>query len=409
MIIFPTYNSIFNDDVDNIIQSLSASHPSVFIKIVSSISSQLYFTQDKYVETNSEILYKHFGRALMAADGQKILKWISQHSQTSVLISNYTITELYKILLNNDNDNYPELGKDTTAEDELLLLKLILIANQNRSDFNHYEDQLKKEVDDKFLFQKFHWPIMLSQVDCNNNINFTFEMCKLVTLTRQLEQQSDSSKDVIQSFFKERGFDSVESYAVSFFLLIMKYYLDALNRNFLFCIQANEQLSNLLDPLCINGKVDVEYLTIKSYPIYKNEENYFVLNWNYFSNQIYTGTYIALRNVLEEKGINTNLKSDIGSLLEENLMRPIIKTAFSSYAQKMKFDCEYIGNKGYPDAYIQIGHRIYLFEFKDSLLSEKVMESCSFESIKEHLEQTFVCSKRQKHGKEQIKDKAVCQ
>ena len=134
MIIFPTYNSIFNDDVDNIIQSLSASHPSVFIKIVSSISSQLYFTQDKYVETNSEILYKHFGRALMAADGQKILKWISQHSQTSVLISNYTITELYKILLNNDNDNYPELGKDTTAEDELLLLKLILIANQNRSE-----------------------------------------------------------------------------------------------------------------------------------------------------------------------------------------------------------------------------------------------------------------------------------
>ena len=88
MIIFPTYNSIFNDDVDNIIQSLSASHPSVFIKIVSSISSQLYFTQDKYVETNSEILYMHFVRALMASDWQNILKWISQHSQTSVLIPN---------------------------------------------------------------------------------------------------------------------------------------------------------------------------------------------------------------------------------------------------------------------------------------------------------------------------------
>jgi transglutaminase/protease-like cytokinesis protein 3 len=108
MMIFPTYKNIFNDDIDDVIQSLSTSYPSVFIKIVASISSQLYFSQEKYEEANSNILNRYFKRALMTPDGRKILKWISQYPQTNVLISNYTITELYKILLNNNNDNYPE-------------------------------------------------------------------------------------------------------------------------------------------------------------------------------------------------------------------------------------------------------------------------------------------------------------
>lgn len=111
---------------------------------------------------------------------------------------------------------------------------------------------------------------------------------------------------------------------------------------------------------------------------------------------------------MEKNKISYNLKSEIGSLLEANLMKPILKTVFSSNAQRIKFDCDYNGQKGYPDTYIQIGHRIYLFEFKDSLLSEKVMESCSFDDIREHLEQTFVCSRYlNKNGEEEINEKGV--
>lgn len=176
-----------------------------------------------------------------------------------------------------------------------MLLKLILIANQKRNESHDYGAQLKKLVDEKYYFQKLHWPIMLSQSDCNNNINFTFEMCRLIALIRQLEKKDDLSKRLIQKFIHERGFDSIVSYAASFLLLVVQFYIGTSDNNSKFCIEANEQLSTLLDPLCINNKNNIEYLTIKAHPVYKKNNYYYVLNWNYFSNQIYTGTYMALK------------------------------------------------------------------------------------------------------------------
>ncbi|MBC3794609.1 hypothetical protein [Spirosoma utsteinense] len=81
-------------------------------------------------------------------------------------------------------------------------------------------------------------------------------------------------------------------------------------------------------------------------------------------------------------------------IMERLLFRKVIKHYFNKKHIVIEFDEK---NKiGFPDAYVRDGHDIYIFEFKDALMSSKASTSYDFEDIKKDIDLKYIENKNGK-------------
>ena len=387
-ITLPTYKDIFDDDPKCLIASITAI-PAQFVTTMCFLNTKFYFT-DNHNNLDDYIKDSIFGRALSSTkDGRKVLKWMLSKKNSKILDS-YTIQELYVILFS--IKNFLPADHIMTIDDELLLLKLVLIANQKRV----YQPNRQKLIDDNVdnnnlddsFFQSIAWSNNLSQIDVNINCNFIFEACRCVVMMKYL-YSLDKTRAIIDDFLKSKSVDNIITYSFYYTLIIQNYYLHGKDSEYK--IQADSQVSTFMTPLCIHLKPDTSLLDIKRHPVFRLGDFFYILDLNYFTSQIFTGTYFSLKNKIEKKHLINNLKSELGTVMESQFLKPIITNSFKKHASKMKFDCDF-SNKGYPDAMLQMGNSIFIFELKDNLLADSAMESLDFDEIKNKTEEIFVQS-----------------
>lgn len=383
--IVPTYKDIFDDDPDIFVSSIDVI-PVQFVTIICEINA-LFYKYDNQDAIDQEISTILFGKVLSSTlDGLRIHKWMIQHDCKTILNS-YTISQLYITLFS--INRFELVDYSIKDNDFLVLLKLILVANQKRmypeNRLSFIEENINREDLNADFFQRIAWGHNLAQIDSYVNCNFTFEACRCIIMMQFLLSHIET-KPIVEEFLKRRHVDSPLSYVVLFVLIIHNIYINDNEVSFRYV--AEPQIEALLTPLCMTTQPK-DLIDVKKHPVFRSGDFFYILSLNYLTSQIFTGTYFLLKDEIRRLSHNDNLKSTLGTIMEARLLKPTIRNGFGRYASKMIFDCDY-PNKGLPDAMLQIGDSIFVFELKDNLLDENTMESRDFELITSKLEEIFV-------------------
>lgn len=137
------------------------------------------------------------------------------------------------------------------------------------------------------------------------------------------------------------------------------------------------------------------YLALKAMPIFKTAEyHYLCLDRNFMINKLYTGlifSFYQRSGVKEVFSSFEDYKSYIGEKIsEQRLFTGILKTIFNKKHYKLYFD----DKKGKPDCYLRYKNKIFLFEFKDNMMSSEVIDSSSYDIIKSNIDRNFIKNKK---------------
>lgn len=399
-IIYPTYSEVFKNGQEKILAKLSTEGlAEKYIIFTTSLSALLYASHIKGMHIQEEIMIEFKDVICNTTDGHAILNWLFLNDLKTLNFNNFTLMELYCILLKHRKGEC--IDTSMSVDEKLTYLKLLFIANEKRlnkpNDFHN--NLLSISPDDKFSYEKMFWPLLLPETDVNEVIRLEYEMYRLKCFIEEIEKEYPDATCTIDLFFQERGYENYSSYASTLSIIFIDYISSYTNHNELKSgIKESEQTRKLFASLMVNDKSINSYLDLKSYPVYYCNGVYFVLHWNYLLNQIFIGTFMALKERLNKAGFQ-DIKKTSGLIIEKTLFRNVLTTSFSRYWQRALFDDE---SKGKPDAMFKIGNHLFIIELKDSLMSENVMESLDYKSIENHIIRTFIQSEGKRKAIQQL-------
>lgn len=391
-IIFPTYTEIFKDGQEKILDQLSTEGlAEKYIVFTTSLSASLYASHIKGMYVQEEIMIEFKDVLCNTYDGYAIMNWLYLNDKKTLNVNNFALMELYCILLKHKKGEC--IDTSMTVDEKLTYLKLIFIANEKRlnkhSDFHN--NLLSITADDKYSYEKMFWPLLLPETDVNEAIRIEYEMYRLKCFVEEIEKEYPDATCTIDLFFQERGFESYSSYAGALSIIFIDYITSYTNHHKLKSgIKESEQTRKLFASLMVNNITIDSYLELKTHPVYYFKGAYYVLHWNYFLSQIFIGTFMALKERLNNSGLQ-DIKKTSGLIVEKSLFKKVLTTSFSMNWQRALFDDE---REGKPDAMFKIGNHLFIIELKDSLMSETVMESFDYKSIENHIIRTFIQSKK---------------
>ena len=399
-VIYPTYSDIFKNGQEDIIAQLSTEGlAEKYIVFTTSLSALLYVSHIKGMHVQEIIMIEFKDVICNTIDGHAVLDWLITNDLKTLNFNNFTLMELYCILLKHKKGE--SIDTSMSTYEKLTYLKLLFIANEKRlikPNDSHY-NLISSTQNDKFLYEKMFWPLLLSETDVNESIRIEYELYRLKFFIEGIKKEYPDTTNIIDNFFKERGFDSFSSYASALSIIFLDYITSYTNHQKLKSgIKESEQIHKLFSSLVINDIEISSYFQLKTHPVYYYNGAYYVLHWNYFLSQIFIGTFMALEKKLNEAGFK-DIKKASGLIVENTLFKTVLTTSFSKYWQYALFDVE---RDGKPDAMFKIGNHLFIVELKDNLMSESVMESLDYKCIEDYINKTFIQSGKKKKAIKQL-------
>jgi hypothetical protein len=155
----------------------------------------------------------------------------------------------------------------------------------------------------------------------------------------------------------------------------------------------NESDKASFDYLSINqliGKSDVDLFHLKAFPLFRDKEQYQVIDNEYYHKRLYTGLYFDL---LRRTSLKTNIKPDVyisliaKKVLEERLFHPIFKGLAEKHYSCLTVDT---GKSNDADGYYRKNKVAFLVEFKGYLMSEADQRLVDFQEIKQYIDNKFI-------------------
>lgn len=399
-VIYPTYSDIFKNGQEDIIAQLSTEGlAEKYIVFTTSLSALLYVSHIKGMHVQEIIMIEFKDVICNTVDGHAVLDWLISNGLKTLNFNNFTLMELYCILLKHKKGE--SIDTSMSTYEKLTYLKLLFIANEKRlikPNDSHY-NLISTSQNDKFLYEKMFWPLLLSETDINESIRIEYELYRLKYFIEGIKKEYPDTTSIIDNFFIERGFDSFSSYASALSIIFLDYITSYTNHQKLKSgIKESEQIHKLFSSLVINDIEISSYFQLKTHPVYYYNGAYYVLHWNYFLSQIFIGTFMALEKKLNDAGFK-DIKKASGLIVENTLFKTVLTTSFSKYWQYALFDVE---RDGKPDAMFKIGNHLFIVELKDNLMSESVMESLDYKCIEDYINKTFIQSGKKKKAIKQL-------
>ncbi|GAL86058.1 hypothetical protein P700755_002782 [Sporocytophaga myxococcoides] len=399
----PAFTDIFDEPIPNLEDLLKNIPSETCITFLAFINAELYVKSD---DNNTQ--FKILGILLRRQEPvlrNKIIKKLTAKYKGVIFAKLYNLEFIHWELL-----NYRVFeASDGAAEADLNFLKAYLLIVE-RININ-YTDAIDKSIvneDDDFFSIKT-WPIIIEQIEVNHSIYPIPEMIKGMIFLNYLEHNSPYKEYVIQ-FLNKNGMKTGWDYVIGLSNLLESGWANLNEKEgsgfYKFFLNKSDRYEYLLESLSLNiheykeryKKSKQNFTGFKDKPLYKiGEEQYLVLNWNYITNKMYDG---LLFDFYSNSGIKENekftkfedLKKYISSnITEKYTFQRIVKYIFKSRYAKVLFDN---GTSNFPDAYVRNGKYIYLFELKDTYISTDVINSYSYEKIKEHIDIKFNTKKK---------------
>ncbi len=308
------------------------------------------------------------------------------------------------------------------ATSSLMLIEYLLEDN------NFIEDKLSAEQESD-LFKAYLWCIETSirkqqaAFNCDDNDSIDDLVRKMLPAKLSF-REIDSFKDYRIQFIKTFYFFSfcetdveykeylllfLREYNVAtwdkYLLNLITFYLTLLQQDIqltpkLCAPNLNKQTADFLDAFCLNEhrnyKRSDDFTELRNTPIYKYENYYLFLYFNFFVDKIYQGFLFDFAKVLSKNKCRIkdfgDLKSDLGEKFAEHFaFYKTIDLCFKNYAdiQLKGENIKIILKEGEPDFYMRQGNKVFLFEFKDPTLNKKTKHSGDFEEIKRCILEKF--------------------
>jgi hypothetical protein len=395
-----TYRDIFGTTPVDTIETLLLKIPSrFFISVISFINSNLYF--DNSIENQKFILLKFFERQPVDTQNALIKNWNDCKKRIKYIFPLFNnLTLINNILLDYRVDSSKD---DLTPEEELDILKVILLNNQN----------LDKTFPDENNFIRKFWRQALPQFEFNYNKNF-------VTSIQLSENIFEYLKTEYPKQYKEYlKYSNVHS-AKEFIKNIIQFYLNGYNKQGrLFyssfsvdLVKKNPLLENFIIEI-INfdskefkkKKKDKYFKGLRENPIIKDEKNnYNIFNWNFIVDKFYQGLVFDFHK-------NTSLQSsmrfdDFKSILgiqfsEKVFFKNLLRRIYPENTDDVVLLCSDEKPDYDFDFYIRINNKILLIEFKDYLMPDLVKYGKS-DKVIDYFHSRFVSNENKKKGISQL-------
>lgn len=409
---FLTYSSVYSDfDSFDIIRTLIQVPTFTAIERICYILSQIRFPWKTDEKVHTLTLFQ-WVLQITKEDNNKVSKIISKkslHNNSNFrFINNASCLMLIEYLLENNNQKEQELSR----EQESFLFKSYLWCTEIaiKKEKEVFECNVNKNVDElvrKILPAKLNF----SEIDLFKD--YRIQVFKIIYFFKFCETDSDY-KYHLNLFLKEYNIDSWDKYLLHLLTFYLtqsenekhtpKFYID----------KKNTQMIHFINSLCIDESNTYQrtedFKGLRNKPILKYGGNYIFLFFNFFVDKIYQGFLFDFVRVLKLNNCAISdfakLKTDMGQKFSEQIaFYNLIDLCFSNYSN-IRFKGETIKKivkEGEPDYYMRLGNNVFLFEFKDSTLNEKVKHSGDFNKIRKAVLEKFdETSENQKKGVKQI-------
>jgi len=413
MLLYTTinYSDIYTGEKPELKKLLEGINSKIIIVLMSMINSELY-PDDSAIDIQmrlTQIIASRFSEKDKVHLQKSISSFYTQTNGNFAIWGKRYILEFMKQVF--QTYKYGE-SVNTSPDEELRIFKAYLLICE---ELNEKDTRELKKVTDKFdngdffFFEKTIWPFALTQFDTNNKVDPIYQFFKLLAFLKY----SITDPELLESwkqFISFNGFKKLRAYlgSVSFLINISQRYAKNENLKVFSWINASDIPKHLLNlsfdvPAFIKDeKKWIDYKGLKEKPLFQSGEKEFViLDIDYLNNKIYNG---PLFDMFIQTSMSKNtrfkefpdFKSQISAHVGEDIVfKGIIEKLFSSKNTIIHFDDE--NTDSTPDCYIRNGKKIFLIEFKDYLFPGKIVESYSFEKIKEHIDSKFIKNEKGKN------------
>ena len=400
--VLPSYKEIFNEEPSSLSELLFDIPSRIVISLLSGISATLSIKDD----LDSQIkIYQIFTGNFSEGQKKKIFgaihPYIKLNNNELKLFSIWTCTEF----IERELIDYREIvNDDLTSDHELQILKAYMVVNE---DLINKRKSTKPETSTNHSFVT--WPLLIKQFEFNIRVDPVYQAVRSLLLFNLLEKNLET-KQYVDNWIGSFGRPSYWNYILDLInLCTIRYSSDKnkLDPNPVFspfAIQSSKDFESIFEDLTNTANqskskqpLSNDYIRIRDKPLFKIDGKYIVLNWDFLFNKLYNG---LLFSFYKNSGIThkfqkfPDFKSHIGTYFSERvLLRRILNACFNKRYVVLNFDDEL---EGLPDCYYRNRNHLFLFEFKDALISSEVIQNQSFEEFKNDIELKFVANANNK-------------
>lgn len=397
----PSFTDIFQTNIPPLGELLKDIPSQVVLGVLSMISSELqadHYSKETQIRI-FQFITKRFTKQQQDLIWDGIYPFI-KNSTNPIIFAKWYITEFMMSELINFRDL--PLPDDTTPDQEFRIFQAYLIHIEI---LNERQSKILVETrkEQKFHFQRITWPMVMVQYDFGTKVDPYYHGFRALILISELLKK-ESTSQFVNNFLKVTEQSNYFKYVVDFIKIVELQKSENQNKLQPFILTETEDYKAIYSALTlnvsdirVNANTHSDYLAIRDKPLFKiTEKSYYVLNWNYLANKIYTG---FLFDFYKRSGISTIYKSfdlfksvETAAVSEKILFQRLIKSGFSNHRIVIKFDDTNLD--GYPDCYVRNGKHIFLFEFKDTWIPSHVIHSSSYEVLEKDLRDKFIMNTR---------------
>lgn len=398
-----TYSNLFTDDYESIdIKGLLADIPlAPAIEYVTQLLIILSNRKREDVNFHANYLVNMMFRTPREFS-EIITNYINKNNvfdnPNFLLTSKKPILLVLQALLLHCKGSSSELTKDDNGK----LFKLMLIMNKVSLKTEQKIFDWNEKDDDDYFFNLV-LPSKINSLGIRHKKDYKIQIVKAFYFFNFC--LLDEEYNVYLSIFlKYYGFDTYRDYISG----ILMPYLSLVSSDESTCKMVvsdkSQKVIDFFEQFVINEKVIVQedYKTLREFPIFRSSNRtYIFLFNNFFVDKIYNGFLFDFAKIVKSRGVNTmtfgKLKTDMGNRFSEHkLFYSVMKNCFGRYG-KIRRTGEELKSfliSGEPDYYIRDGNKVFLFEFKDVILTSKVKSSNDAVIISNELSEKLEESKR---------------
>lgn len=357
--------------------------------------------------TQHDLIYE-MCRWLSPKARKKVRKFL-QRQKFPLLVCNDNIMLFYGLALS----NFTDMDKSDTdiflCQDELeCVYKALLYCNQKWTDYSTPSTTTKPNLIDLSIRVKF--PIS----EFKFHKEFKSQVYKSVVFFNFCEREQ-TFKTYLDAFCKDRGVECWQEYMahlISFISSIINNPLVEVEDKFRTFF--DRYIINTNDPelpLLWQENKSVQYLR-NHFLLLLPHNIYMLLSSNFLFDKLYQGMLFDIFAVIRNNGLMSPKGKPITSYPDFRGMLGTVfseKILFYSIMEKIfdgKCECAFDGENmkalgiiGEPDYYVHVGNTLYLFEFKDLTLADKVKFSLSVDEQKQETLNRLCCYQASEDGK----------
>lgn len=363
----------------NVIDSLKGYNPEKILFLISNIT---YFLNNS--KSDKDILLEYIQHEQLKPSFIRILKNIGTQNngaENTIFNEKVNINLISKVI-----ENFSDLKKNNSEKgsvEDFLFVYLKL----NETSYGNGETDFSS-IDKKY-FDEFSNILFISKLyDVERPKSLTYQLLKIKSLFYFFHI---NHRDIIDEFYKQNNILDPDIWFSEILIFLSNQNLSKIS----FIKVTNSNLENYFNKILINNHLDekISLETIKRNPIFRINEDFLILDWNFF----FIGFYYKLNFdlfLIYNKRIKTVSYPDYKSIMSKKISEEItFQYIIKKIAPPLKNHISLVfdnNQKGFPDCYLRIGNKVFVIEFKDYDIEDKVLESYDVSLIKGKLDEKFV-------------------